>query len=131
MVQQGEIQAREDLKSSYDEADYIIPQQVNQIHEKQSCAIVKVMSNDTDVFVLLCWHALKLNWSSLQLYMATFAEDTKWISINKSVAENSEIIPSITAVHALTGCDYVPMMFGVGKLTALKIEKKGEAEEDR
>ena len=56
--------------------------------------------------------------------MATFAEDTKWISINKSVAENSEIIPSITAVHALTGCDYVPMMFGVGKLTALKIAKK-------
>ena len=124
MVQQGDIQTREDLKSSYDEADYIIPQQVNQIHEKQSCIIGEVLSNGTDVFVFLCWHTLKLNWSSLQLYMAKFAEDTKWISINKSVTENSEILPSITDVHVLTGCDYVPMMFGVGKLTALKIAKR-------
>ena len=47
--------------------------------------------------------------------MAKFAEDSKWISINKSVAESPETIPSLAAVHALFGFDYVPMMFGVGK----------------
>ena len=124
MIHQGNIQTREDLKSSYDEADYIIPQQVNQIFKEQKDASVKVISSDTDVFVLLCWHSFKLNWSSLQLYMTKFAEDTKWISINKSVAESPETIPSLTAVHALSGCDYVPMMFGVGKLKALKVATK-------
>lgn len=124
MTYQGDVQPREDLDSNYDEADYMIPQQVNAIFKEKKQTVVKVLSNDTDVFVLLCSHFLKFNWSSLQLYMGTFGEDTKMISINKSVADNYEIIPSLAAVHAISGCDYVPMMFGIGKLKALKAAYK-------
>ena len=34
------------------------------------------------------------------------------------------IIPSILSAHALTGCDTVPMMFGIGKAKAINIIQK-------
>ena len=48
--------------------------------------------------------------------MAKFAKDSKGISINKSVAESPETIPSLAAVHDFFGFDYVPRMFDVRKL---------------
>ena len=52
---------------------------------------------------------------------------------------NRETIPSLVALHALTGCDSEPMMYGIGKAKELKalkgtllkcIGKKSSAMED-
>ena len=50
-------------------------------------------------------------------------DESKLININKSVEYNRETIPSLVALHALTGCDSVLMMFGIGKAKGLKAVK--------
>ena len=52
--------------------------------------------------------------------MDTFVENSKLISINKSSEANKSIVSSLVPLHALSGCDSVPMMFGIGKSKALK-----------
>ena len=114
----GVRQKRYDLESHYDEADYIIPQQVNAaiIHGHTT---VKVISADTDVFVLLCYHYLKNNWSPAEVYLESFQNDKGIISIKRTVEKNKKIVPSLTALHAISGCDSVPKFFGIGKAKAL------------
>ena len=114
---------RHDLATNFDEADYIIAQQVNSTVRQGEKQVIKVVSADTDVFVLFCSNLAKNNWYSANLYMDTFTEDNKLININKSVHNNKETIPSLIAMHALSGCDSVPMMFGIGKAKALKALK--------
>ena len=114
---------RHDLATNFDEAEYIIAQQVNSTVRQGEKQVIKVVSADTDVFVFLCSNLAKNNWYSANLYMDTFTEDNKLININKSVHNNKEIIPSLIAMHALSGCDSVPMMFGIGKAKALKALK--------
>ena len=114
---------RHDLASNFDEVDYIIAQQVNSTVRQREKQVINAVSADTDVFVLLCSNLAKNNWYSANLYMDTFTEDNKLININKSVHNNKETIPSLIAMHALSGCDLVPMMFGIGKAKALKALK--------
>ena len=64
---------RKDLETKYDEADYIIPQQVNAAIN-EGLNIIKVLSSDTDVFVLLCSFFNSLAWSPSEVYMASFSE---------------------------------------------------------
>ena len=49
----GMSQTRSDLESMFDEADYILPQQVDSA-VKEGRKSIKVISSDTDVFLLLC-----------------------------------------------------------------------------
>ena len=49
----GMSQPRSDLESMFDEADYILPQQVDSA-VKEGRKSIKVISSDTDVFLLLC-----------------------------------------------------------------------------
>ena len=55
-VQHGVRTKRRDLPSHYEEADYIMLQQVYLIVKEEGKKSVKVLSSDTDVFVLLCFH---------------------------------------------------------------------------
>ena len=55
-VQHGVRTKRRELTSHYDEADYIMLQQVHSILKEEEKKSVKVLSSDTDVFVLLCFH---------------------------------------------------------------------------
>ena len=110
---------RHDLVSYYDEADYLIPQQVDSI-VREGKKVIKIVSADTDVFVLLCSLFNPNMWSSSNVYMDNFIEGTKMININKSVERNIDLMPSLIALHALSGCDYIPQMFGIGKGKSLK-----------
>ena len=56
--------------------------------------------------------------------MDTFTDDNKLISINKPVAANENMIPSLISLHALSGCNSMPMMFDLGKSKALKAVSK-------
>ena len=113
---------RLDLISYYDEADYIIPQQVNSAVEG-GALVVKVKSADTDVFVLLCEMFLKKEWSPAQVYMENFSKDEKIINIQRTVEKNVDIVPFLIPLHAISGCDSVPMLYGIGKGKALNTVK--------
>jgi len=99
----------------------MIPQQLSAVVSANENAVVEVLSANTDVFVLLCAHLWKSKWNSIKLYMDTFSNDRdKLIGINKTVETHKGVIPSLIGLHALSGCDTVPMMFGIGKSKALK-----------
>ena len=60
-VQNGIRIKRRDLTSYYDEADYAIPQHVHSLFTEEGRKCIKVLSADTDVFVLLC-HYFSQHW---------------------------------------------------------------------
>ena len=120
---QGIRTKRQDLKTHFDEADYIIPQQVNSAIE-HSQKVVKVISADTDVFALLCSHYKYNNWSGAEVYLEDFQAEKNIISIKKTVDKHKDIVPSLIALHAISGCDSVPAMFRIGKAKALSVVQK-------
>ena len=122
-VQHGVRTKKGDLASHYDEADYIMPQQVHSILKKEGKKSVKMLSSDTDVFVLLCFHFTN-HWAPKDVYMDPFSGGSKLISIKKSVNAEQHIMPSLVALHAISGCDTVPVMFGIGKVKSLKVVEK-------
>ena len=63
-------------------------------------------------------HKNKLDASVL---MEESSGDRAVISIRESVAKHGDIVDSLLAVHALSGCDTVPQMSRIGKKTALKV----------
>ena len=53
--------------------------------------------------------------------MDTFSDGKdKLISINNTVEAHKLIINSLIGLHALSGCDTVPMMFGIENSKAFK-----------
>ena len=56
--------------------------------------------------------------------MDPFSSESKVISIKKSTSSRPAIIPSLVALHAISGCNTVPKMFGVGKVKSLKAAEK-------
>ena len=82
-----------------------------------------MLSSDTDVFALLCFHFAN-HWAPKDVYMDPFSGGSKLISIKKLVNAKQHIMPSLVALHAISGCDTVPMMFGIGKVKSLKVVKK-------
>ena len=82
-----------------------------------------MLSSDTDVFVLFCFHFAN-HWAPKDVYMDPFSGGSKLISIKKSVNAKQHIMPSLVALHAISGCDTVPIMFGIGKVKSLKVVEK-------
>ena len=118
----GVCTVREDLKTTQEEADVIILHQVMAAVEDGKTSI-KVICEDTDVFALLC-HCYQLEKWQVNLYMADFNEKKSITSIRDSVENHRQLIPNLLYVHALTGCDTVPMLYGIGKKKAINIAKK-------
>ena len=83
---------------------------------------IKACSENTDVFVLLC-HSYHIKQWKAKLFIG-LKEGKNVISINDSVKKHIDIIHQIMSMHAMTGCDSAPMMYGVGKKNALSIIKK-------
>lgn len=121
-VENGIRIKRRDLISHFDEADYAIPQHVQSILKEEGKKSVKVLSEDTDVFVLLCYHFANL--TTKDIYMDPFSGGSKLISIKKSVNARPQIMSSLVAMHAISGCDTVPTMFGIGKCKSLNAVEK-------
>ena len=74
---------RQDLILYQDEADDMIPQQLSSIVDEKKQAVIKFVSDDTDVFVSLCSHFKKINSSSTKLYMDAFKDNNKLMRISK------------------------------------------------
>ena len=118
----GKRSERRDLLTTQEEADVIIPHQVMTAIADDKTSI-KVLCEDTDVMVLLCHSYYTKQWN-IGLFMEGFKEKKNVISIKDSVKKHIEVIPQVLSLHALTGCDSVPMMYRVGKKKALSIIRK-------
>ena len=84
---------------------------------------IRVVSDDTDVFLILCYHLHMLTNKlpkDTQISMEAVSSGRSVISINDVVKNHSEIIPNILGAHALTGCDTVSSFSGIGKVTVFK-----------
>ena len=89
------------MKTTFDEADYIIPHKVVTAFQEGKWAI-RVISADTDVFLLLCHFYKSINMNA-EVLLEGFNND--WhISIRKTVEENISIVSSFLSAHALSGC---------------------------
>ena len=95
---------------------------MNTVKEKHP--LIRVICSETDVFVLLYTMYIVKNWSSADVYMEDFTGEKSLKSIKKAVEKHKDIICSLLAVHAQTGCDTVSKMFGTGKGKALNVMKK-------
>ena len=62
-------------------------------------------------------------WSVANVYMDSFTKDEKIISINCTAEKSLDPVPYLITLHAISRCDSVPIMYDIGKATALKAGK--------
>ena len=114
-----------DLKTMQEEADVIMIKQIIAISEELDGAGIRVMCDDTDVFVLLL-HFYRLREMSCSITMESLARERKCVDIIMTTAtKHKEIIPNLLAAHALSGCDTVAQCWGVGKGKVVNVLKAG------
>ncbi len=106
------------MKTTQEEADTMIVQQVAEVKAKQ----VLVVADGTDIFVLLlhlcCQGDIRATTSVL---MVSPILGHAVIDSNATVDLDRAIIPDLLAAHGLTGCDIVATYFGIGKAAALRV----------
>ena len=96
---------RADLRATHEEADVIMVQQMVKVAEK-GCSNIKVICDDTDVFVLLVFYYDKEN-LSCYVSMASPVAIRNVINIKATALDHKNIVCHLPATHALTGCDTV------------------------
>lgn len=122
-VYKGRKRAAIDLYSTHEEADIRLVK-----HALSACqtddAQVCVISDDTDVFALLCYHYQKSG-SSSPLMMQSSVYGRACIDIPETVKTHPVLIPQVLAIHGISGCDTVAACYGIGKTIAVTVSKKG------
>ena len=85
---------------------------------------INVLCDDTDDFVLLVYH-----YSEPHLRCSVTMEGTSagrlLVDTGATAKKHDTIIKQLPAAHALSGCDTVAQLFGIGKGTVLKILRSG------
>ena len=92
------------------------------ISEEQNGVGIRVMCDDTDVFVLLLYF-YNLRQMTFPLIMESLIKDRKRIEIKATATKHKDIIPHILVAHALSGCDTVAQCWGIGKGKVVKVLK--------
>ena len=113
----------------HDEADITIISYMLQA-SYDGCHVVRVLSDDTDIFVLLVYWTWRCD---LQDRLAVQME--KWdgvvLDVNATCAHlGSTVCSQLLGAHAITGCDTVSYPFGKGKASMLKTVKTRETFRD-
>ena len=109
----------------HDEADITIISYM--LHAADDgCHVVRVLSDDTDIFVLLVYWTWRY---ALQDRLAVHVE--KWdgvvLEVNATCAHlGSTVCSQLLGAHAITGCETVSYPFGKGKASMLKTLKEGD-----
>ena len=121
-VQNEEKRIRYDLETYQEEADIIIVQQVLKcVGEAQS---ISVISDDTDVFVLLLHH-YQMAGLEVPLTMESPSKERAILDIKLTQAKHKEIVTNLLPAHAISGCDTVACYLGIGKGRVIKHLKEG------
>ena len=120
----GNIRERADLRTTHEEADVIIIQQA--VHSANSGKnSIRVIADDTDVFILLI-HFYKINQLTCNMVMIGSSSGRKCVDIKETVEKHLDIIDNVLPAHVLSGCDTVSCLWGIGKVTVLKVLKSGQ-----
>ena len=90
------------------------------------CHTIKVISDDTDVFILLV-HCYALTNMTTTRLMESTSQGRSLINIGATVAKYKDIASNLLSAHALTGCDTVACYYGIGKTKALEVLAAGYA----
>lgn len=108
---------------NHEEGDVII---VNQTIKaaKNGFSSIKVVCDDVDVFVLLV-HFYHLCAVESDIIMIPTSRSTNGTNIGSTVRNFGDLSKYILSLHALTGCDTVSTMYGIGKNKALNSLKGG------
>ena len=113
---------KHDCIVKHEEADVIMISYVLDA-AKAGKECIRVLSDDTDVFILLVYWVWKTG-------MDMIVQMQKWngivLNINNTVINLGNKCQNILGVHALSGCDTVSYPFGKGKKSAFKILKNYE-----
>ena len=107
---------RMDFETTHEEADVIIPRQVVDAATQGSNGI-KVICNDKDVFILLTHYYQQCSLSCIVLMEGTTTSRMEAvIDIGATAKQHAVIAGQLIAAHALTGCDTVAFMWGIGQV---------------
>ena len=121
-INKGVIIKRQDMKTTQEEADTMIVQQVAEVKANK----VLVVAYDTDRFVLLLHFCCQGNIPvSTSILMVSPIRGRAVININATVDLHRDIIPDLLAAHGLTGCGTVATYFGIRKAAALIVLTSG------
>jgi hypothetical protein len=99
-----ERRSRYDLVSQQKEADTIIVQQV--LGYAGEALQISVVSDDTDVFVLLLQHYHQAG-LDVPLIMESPRKGRAIVDIKSTLAKHSQIVKNLLPAHAISGCDTV------------------------
>ena len=81
---------------------------------------ISVISDDTDGFVLLVhfYHNIQL---TCRVTMEATSKERKSIDIQATARLHKDVAGELPAAHALSGCDTVAQLWGVGKTRVAKV----------
>ena len=114
---------RPDFKTMHEEADVIIPHQVV-YPASLGCCRIKVISYDTDVFVLLVLYYTEKKLTPT-LLMEPTSQGRSSVNIGFTVAKHRSIVSQLLSAHALTEYDTVASYFGIGNTKVVKVLEAG------
>ena len=81
---------------------------------------VNLICDDTDVFVLLTVYVFPQG-CKLKVLMEALGTTRSLIDINRTAKKHAKIVPSLIGAHELSGCDYVPKLYGIDKKTIINL----------
>ena len=116
----GSLNQREDLRTTHEEADVIMIQQCYKLIHNGGSTIVKIISDDTDVFSLAC-NFFPAERTDVTVLMEPTKSSRMVTDIGATVEKHKSIISSILAAYVLSGCDSVCHYQGIGKKTVIKV----------
>ena len=96
------------MSTTHEEVDFIIPQQVIIVIE-EGTTCVKVISDDADVFVLLLHFYIDQSLSTT-VFREGAGSNRNVIGIRKTAEKQKNVLLSLLAAHAVSGCDNVPKL---------------------
>ena len=117
-VSSGTKRTRQELRKTHEEADVVIAQRIIQLASTRMKSI-SVVCDDTDFFVLLVhfYHKQKL---TCEVMMVSPIAGRQILDIKVTSQQQGGNSEQLLAIHAMTGCDAVSYMWGIGKAMALK-----------
>ena len=112
---------RQDLINHHEEADAIVVSQAIYISTVEGKS-VGVVADDTDIYIMLLYHYKKHQLTSSVMMIPT-KQGRSVTDIGLTVGHLGDLCLQLLPAHALTGCDQVPMLYGIAKgkmLSAVK-----------
>ena len=122
-VRSDALVQRFDLKTTHEGTDVAIPLQVVALAD-MGCITIKVICDDTDVFVLLA-HYFAEEGLSVSLIMESTSRSRSSIDIGATAAKHSGIVPQLIAAHAVPDVTQLVATTVSGKQRLLKPCQQG------